>query len=207
MSFSGIFTILFFSLSLPATIASSVYGLVFTLTYIAETYVAKLNLSYLMKILCLLPNAAFRFGFHRIKFSETHGMILANIFIPFRGEKNSFHFEEKKIHSISRRKKLTYAIIFADLYLGWRNLFSTNSMAPSLGYCFMMLILDIGLYLFLTYYISAINPGKFGAKKSPFFIINVSNHDFVNTSVNEILFYNILLQIYFRCYRFDFAIG
>lgn len=44
----------------------------------------------------------------------------------------------------------------------------------SLEFVMLMLLLDIGLYLALTYYITMINPGKFGSPRSPFFIFDVS---------------------------------
>ncbi|XP_065204055.1 retinal-specific phospholipid-transporting ATPase ABCA4-like [Planococcus citri] len=40
----------------------------------------------------------------------------------------------------------------------------------SLMFCLFMLVVDTCLYFFLAYYITAINPGKFGARKSPLFI-------------------------------------
>ncbi|XP_065208828.1 phospholipid-transporting ATPase ABCA1-like isoform X2 [Planococcus citri] len=40
----------------------------------------------------------------------------------------------------------------------------------SLMFCLLMLVFDTCLYFCLAYYITAINPGKFGARKSPFFI-------------------------------------
>ncbi|XP_065215397.1 phospholipid-transporting ATPase ABCA1-like isoform X2 [Planococcus citri] len=40
----------------------------------------------------------------------------------------------------------------------------------SLLFCLFMLVFDTCLYFFLAYYLTSINPGKFGARKSPFFI-------------------------------------
>ncbi|XP_065208832.1 phospholipid-transporting ATPase ABCA3-like isoform X2 [Planococcus citri] len=45
-----------------------------------------------------------------------------------------------------------------------------DSSSISLMFCLLMLVFDTFLYFFLAYYITSINPGKFGARKSPFFI-------------------------------------
>jgi len=45
----------------------------------------------------------------------------------------------------------------------------------SLLFAFVMLIFDTFFYLLLSQYISAINPGTFGSRKSPLFFLRVSN--------------------------------
>ncbi|XP_065208826.1 phospholipid-transporting ATPase ABCA1-like isoform X2 [Planococcus citri] len=54
----------------------------------------------------------------------------------------------------------------------WSSVFvsENDQNSVSLLFCLFMLVVDTCLYCFLAYYINAINPGKFGARKSPFFI-------------------------------------
>ncbi|XP_065218523.1 phospholipid-transporting ATPase ABCA3-like isoform X2 [Planococcus citri] len=54
----------------------------------------------------------------------------------------------------------------------WSSVIASENERNSISFmfCLLMLVFDTCLYFCLAYYITAINPGKFGARKSPFFI-------------------------------------
>lgn len=66
----------------------------------------------------------------------------------------------------------------------------------SLLFALGMLLFDAVLYFFLTFYIIAVNPGKFGAAKSPFFIFQVSGGIFSTVSVVMVIkFWSTMLWV------------
>lgn len=73
----------------------------------------------------------------------------------------------------------TNAILFIGIEMTWSSLTLSESGSNSVSLLFAlgMLLFDTFLYLALTFYITSINPGKFGARRSPLFIFQV-NRDF-----------------------------
>jgi hypothetical protein len=64
----------------------------------------------------------------------------------------------------------------AEVGLIWRNLFEPPSGIKgdmSLGLVWLMFIVDIFIYSFITWYISSIMPGKYGLAKPWYFIFMV----------------------------------
>ena len=99
----------------------------------------------LSKMLCVFPNAAMAFGFDRIQFAETHGTM--DDFITFA-------------FSVTLHQ-LIHTSIRVGRYLGVVDLFDSGSLTVSLGFSFVMLLVDGVLYLFLATFISWIQSGKF----------------------------------------------
>lgn len=116
---------------------------------------------------CLLPNAAFHLAFNRIEYTEVHGKV----------------YMYKITYSFENVPELISTTVSTGMYTSWSNLFYSGPSTLPLGYIFVMLIFDTVWYIFLAYYIGVINPGKFGAGKSPFFIFQVSVE---NKSTNRI---------------------
>ncbi|XP_065226082.1 phospholipid-transporting ATPase ABCA1-like isoform X2 [Planococcus citri] len=69
----------------------------------------------------------------------------------------------------------------------WSSLtLSENDDRVSSLFCILMLVFDTFLYMFLTFYITNVNPGKFGARKSPLFLFESLFSSCLNRNSREI---------------------
>lgn len=138
--------------------------IVFFLLIYASVYLAKVNSLLLIKLMCIFPIVAFSQGFQRIGFFEQHS--------------NVSQFYYTYISFNRRIYNLKCFSLFAEIPLTWSSLSEVEdeTRGVSLLFVFLILIFDTILYLLLTYYISCINPGTFGSKKSPWFFIEVISY-------------------------------
>lgn len=111
-----------------------------------------------LKLGTITPIGAFMMGFSKIRYYEMQG----NIYII----ELIFRIEDGEIIPL---------LYFLGINFTWDsvNVSENGANSVSLLFCVFMLLFDTCLYFFLAYYITSINPGKFGARKSPFFIFKV----------------------------------
>lgn len=118
-------------------------------------------------VMCLSPLVAFFVGLSELTFIENESLL------------NYFNFRD---HVIRRRGVVwvftrTNFCQFPEIVFTW-SIFTNSqiekySVPFGILYIFCVLMFDVILYLFLAYLMTSINPGKFGTRKSPFFLFEV----------------------------------
>lgn len=96
---------------------------------------------------------------------------------PLRAGSPFFPQSMRGFHlGVRSSKILIFCLYFPASPLNWNTIFDREKTSTdvSIGYILIMFVVDTLGYLFLTYYINAVNPGRFGSKKPWYFLFHVS---------------------------------